>query len=245
MGEEFSRTELLLGAQAVGRLACASVAVFGVGGVGSYAVEALARAGIGRLLLCDGDVVSVSNINRQLVATWQTIGSPKVEVMKERVLSIHPQAKVEIRQTFYSEETAGQFDFSKFDYIVDAIDTVSSKLLLVEQANAAGCRIISCMGAGNKLDPTRFEVADIYQTSVCPLARVMRRELRARGISSLKVVYSKEEAARPAANGEQPAETRGREEARRPVPGSVSFVPSAAGLILAGEVIRDLCGISR
>ena len=237
--EILSRSELLLGHNAMARLSSARVAVFGIGGVGSYAAEALVRGGIGFLSFCDSDDVSPSNINRQLIATTKTIGRKKVEVMKERALEINPQAEVEVHPFFYQPETSHLLPLSSFDYIVDAIDTVSSKLLLIEEAYKAGTPVISCMGAGNKLDPSRFEVDDIFHTSVCPLARVMRRELKARGIPSLKVVYSKEEplAPIPPALGEM--EKKGT--AGRPAPGSVSFVPSVAGLILAGEVIKDLC----
>lgn len=231
--DQFSRTERLIGKENQEKLKKAAVAVFGVGGVGGYAAEALARSGIGRLALIDADVVCPSNINRQIVAAHSTVGRPKVEVMRERVLDINPQAEIEIFACFYDADTAGRIDLSGFHYIVDAIDTVSSKLLLAERAIAAGVPIISCMGAGNKLDPTRFEVADIFKTSVCPLARVMRKELRKRGIDHLKVVYSKEEAFTPIIMEDEHADGR-------PVPGSIAFVPAVAGMILAGEVVRDL-----
>ena len=223
MNEQFSRTALLLGEESVAQLAKARVAVFGVGGVGSFAAEALARAGVGAIDLIDNDTVSPSNLNRQLIALHSTIGQAKVNVMRERILDINPACKTEAHCCFFDETTLHQFDFSAYDYVIDAIDTVRSKLLLIKACDAAGTRIISCMGAGNKLDPTRFETADIFETSVCPLARVMRQELRKMGIAKLRVVYSKEEpvtAARP--------------------PGSISFVPSAAGLVLAGEVIRAI-----
>ena len=233
MMDQFERTRRLLGKKAMEQLASAAVAVFGIGGVGSFTVEALARSGIGTLCLYDGDCVERSNLNRQLIATCDTIGMPKVEAARERVLQINPAAKVEAHHLFFSAETADTVDFAAFSYVVDAIDTVTSKLLLIERAKAAGVPVISCMGAGNKLDPTRFEVADIYQTSVCPLARVMRRELKQRGIDALKVVYSREEAIKPTAA--EPANA-----SRRQPPGSIAFVPSVAGLILAGEVIKDL-----
>jgi tRNA A37 threonylcarbamoyladenosine dehydratase len=250
MLNEFSRTQLLLGKDAMERLKNATVAVFGVGGVGTYAAEALARAGVGNLVLVADDRVCLTNINRQLIATHSTVGRKKVEVMKERILDINPRCNVEARESFYSADTAGDFELTLWDYIIDAIDTVSSKLVLIEEASFAGVPVISCMGAGNKLDPTRLEVADIYETSMCPLARVMRRELRARGIKSLKVVYSKEGAMGPAETEELscklhcvcPPGTTRKCTVRRQVPGSVSFVPSAAGLILASVVVRDLVG---
>lgn len=235
MLNEFSRTELLLGSEAMEKLKNASVAVFGIGGVGSYTVEALARSGIGTLDLFDNDKVCLTNINRQLIATRETVGRLKVEAAKERILSINPSAKVTVHPVFYTADNADEVNYKKYLYIVDAIDTVSSKLLLIEKAKAAGVPIISCMGAGNKLDPTKFEVSDIYKTSVCPLARVMRSELRKRNIKSLKVVYSKEPPIKPL-ESEENSETS----ARRQTPGSISFVPSVAGLILAGEVIKDL-----
>ena len=225
----FDRSEILLGAEALEKLNKSTVAVFGIGGVGSYTVEALIRGGIGRLFLYDGDTVSQSNINRQLVATVKTTGRNKVDVAAEHCLEVNPDAQVYTEKIFFDKENADSIDFSNFDYVVDAIDTVSSKLLLIEKAKAAGVPIISCMGAGNKLDPTRFEVADISKTSVCPLAKVMRYELKKRGISDVKVVFSKEEAIK-----------HGKTENGKPLPGSVSFVPSVAGLIIAGEVIKDL-----
>ncbi len=249
MLNEFSRTQLLLGFDAMQRLNNSAVAIFGIGGVGSYAAEALARSGVGRLALFDDDSVCLTNINRQLIATHATVGRKKAEVMRDRILDINPKCSAEAHVCFYSAQNAGEFDFSKYSYIVDAIDTVSSKLILIEQAKQANVPIISCMGAGNKLDPTRFEVADIYQTSVCPLAKVMRRELRVRGISSLKVVYSREEVIRPKEDDTlscknncvcPPGAARSCA-VRRQIPGSVSFVPSVAGLILASEVIKDLC----
>ena len=235
MGEEFFRTEMLLGREAMTRLEKARVAVFGLGGVGGYVVEALARGGIGALDLVDSDTVSRSNLNRQLLATQSTIGMRKTEAAKTRVLDINPEAKVVTWPVFYNADTAGQFDFTQYDYIVDAIDTVTGKLALVEQAVAAGTPIICCMGTGNKLDPAAFEVADISKTSMCPLARVMRKELGKRGVRHLKVVYSKEEALTPVGWEEEAAAI-----GKRQIPGSVSFVPGAAGLILAGEVIKDI-----
>lgn len=248
MLNEFSRTQLILGKEAMERLRSVTVIVFGIGGVGTYTVEALARCGVGGLVLVDDDKVCLTNINRQLIATHKTIGRKKVDVMKARVLDINPKCNVETRECFYNAETAADFELTLYDYVVDAIDTVSSKLVLIEEAKFAGVPIISCMGAGNKLDPTRLEIADIYKTSVCPLARVMRRELKARGVKALKVVYSKEEAIKPAedeglsckVNCVCPPGTTRKCTVRRQVPGSVSFVPSAAGLILASEVIRDL-----
>ncbi len=227
MREQDERTAALIGEAGVERLRHASVAVFGVGGVGSFAVEALARAGIGRLLLVDNDTVSVTNINRQLVALHSTVGMLKTDVAAARVRDISPECAVETAAMFYTPETADQLDLSGYDYIVDAVDTVSAKIELIVRAERLGIPVISCMGAGNKLDPTRFEVADIYKTSVCPLARVMRRELRLKNICSCKVVYSKEEPVRLMERGER-------------VPASISFVPSAAGLVMAGEVIKDL-----
>lgn len=235
MINEFSRSELLLGADGIKKLEKSRVAVFGVGGVGSYAVEALARSGIGALDLIDDDVVSLTNINRQLIALHSTVGRAKVDVAAERLADINPDCAVRTFRTFYTPETAGQFDFSQYDYVVDAIDTVSGKIALAVQAEAAGVPIISAMGAGNKLDPTAFEVADINKTSVCPLARVMRRELKKRGIKNLKVVYSKEEALTPLDCEEENGVHK-----KRRTPGSVAFVPSVAGLIIAGEVIKDL-----
>lgn len=235
MENRFSRTEILIGTENMEKLKNARVAVFGVGGVGGYVVEALARSGIGTLDLIDDDKVSLTNINRQIIATTSTIGKYKVDVAKDRVLDINPEATVNIYKTFYLPETAEQFDFSQYDYIVDAIDTVTGKLQLVEQAEKSGTAIISSMGAGNKMDPTAFEVADIIQTSVCPLAKVMRRELKKRGIQNLKVVYSKEKALIPQEIAEEE-----KEHGKRQTPGSNAFVPSVAGLIIAGEVIKDI-----
>lgn len=235
---QFTRSEFLLGTDGVEKLKHSRVAVFGIGGVGGYVVEALARAGVGELDLIDNDTISLSNINRQIIATHKTIGKSKTDVMKERVLDINPSVKVNTYQFFYNSETADRFDFSKYDYVVDAIDTVTGKLLIIENAEKSGVQVISSMGTGNKLDPTRFEVTDIYKTSVCPLARVMRRELKARGIKKLKVVYSKEEPVPLKISAESEVEKKGSGVA----PGSVSFVPSVAGLIIAGEVIKDLIG---
>ncbi len=234
MLNQFTRTELLLGQTAMARLFSARVAVFGIGGVGSFAAEALARAGVGAIDLFDDDKVCLTNINRQLIATHKTIGKMKVEVMRERILEINPKCLVTAHECFYGADNAEEYDLPVYDYIVDAIDTVSSKLLLIERAFQVNVPVISCMGAGNKLDPTRFTVADIYATSVCPLARVMRRELKKRGIPALKVVYSTEEAVKPLEAEEQ------RRGSQRPVPGSVSFVPPVAGFILASEVIKDI-----
>ncbi len=236
---EFSRSELLLGAEGIQKLKESSVAVFGVGGVGSFTVEALVRSGVENIAIFDDDKVCITNINRQLIATRKTVGKNKVEVMRDRILEINPKVSVEIHQVFYGADNADEFDLSKYNYIVDAIDTVSSKLILIERAKEANTPIISSMGAGNKLDPTRFEVTDIYKTSMCPLARAMRSELRKRGVESLKVVYSKEPALKPIGNED---ETERNSTSRKQIPGSVSFVPSVAGLIIAGEVIKDIIG---
>ena len=249
--DQFSRTQLLLGPEAMQTLSTSVVAVFGIGGVGSFAAEALARSGVGGIALFDDDIVCLTNINRQLIATLSTVGKPKVEVMRDRILDINASAKVEVNAVFYGADNADEYDLSRYSYIIDAIDTVSSKLILIERAKAANVPIISCMGAGNKLDPTTFEVSDIYKTSVCPLAKVMRRELRARGIESLKVVYSKEMPS-PLLESEEiscrnncicPPGSKRNCTVRRQVPGSISFVPSVAGLILAGEAIKDLTNI--
>ncbi len=233
MNEQFKRTELLLGADAVKKLKNSRVAVFGIGGVGGYTAEALARSGVGSIDLIDNDTVSESNINRQIIALHSTVGRYKVDVMKERILDINPDAEVRAHRTFFMPETENEFDFTQYDYVVDAIDTVTGKIALVIKAQAAGTPIISSMGAGNKLNPDMFEVADIYKTSVCPLAKVMRRELKQRGVRKLKVVYSKEEPHSPASDEENTQH-------RRQTPGSTAFVPSVAGLIMAGEVIKDL-----
>ena len=234
MTDAFSRTKLLLGGDGLAKLAAARVAVFGIGGVGSFAAEALCRAGVGHFLLVDSDVVDVSNINRQIHATTRTVGQKKTDVMRARMLEINPAADVRAKCEFYEPNRAEAFFTEPLDYIVDAVDTVTAKISLVVEAGKRNIPIVSAMGAGNKLDPTRFEVTDIYRTSVCPLAKVMRKELKKRGVPRLKVVYSKEPPLRPDA-----PET---EDTRRQPPGSVSFVPSVAGLILAGEVVRDLLG---
>lgn len=244
--EQYSRTRLLLGQAGLDKLRQARVAVFGVGGVGGYVVEALARSGVGALDLIDDDKVCLSNLNRQIIATHSTLGQYKVDVAAARIQDIDPSIVVRTYRTFYTPDTAGQFDFTQYSYVVDAIDTVTGKLALVMQAKEAGVPIICSMGAGNKLDPSRFEVADIYDTSVCPLARVMRTECRKRGIRHLKVVYSKEPPLAPRMEEMEP-ETAPQSEARpgnpqKRAPGSLAFVPSAAGLILAGEVICDLTG---
>lgn len=239
MQSRFSRTELLLGKDKVAGLKDKRVAVFGVGGVGGYVVEALARSGVGNLDLIDSDTVNITNINRQIIATTKTVGQYKVDVAKERILDINPEATVNVYKCFFLPENASDFSFKDYDYVVDAIDTVSGKISLVMCAKEAGVPVISSMGAGNKLDPAAFEVADIYKTSVCPLAKVMRHELKKRGVKKLKVVYSKEEPIAP----EMTEETKKELEAsgKRQLPGSCAFVPSVAGLIIAGEVIKDLC----
>lgn len=247
MLDRFSRTQLVFGKEAMDRLKGSRVAVFGVGGVGGYTVEALARSGVGAIDIIDNDKVCLTNINRQIIATGKTVGKYKVDVAKERIEEINPDCKVTAFRTFYMPETADQFDFTKYDYVVDAIDTVTGKIALIENAKKAGTPIISSMGAGNKVDPTAFEVADIYKTSVCPLARVMRYELKRRGIKKLKVVYSKEKPIPPIAdedpNGENGCLSMADNVAgKRQVPGSTAFVPSVAGLIIAGEVIKDIIG---
>lgn len=274
MENQFSRTERLLGKENMEKLSAARVCIFGIGGVGGYVAEALVRSGVGHLELVDNDVVCLSNLNRQIIATHQTLGQYKVDVMKERILSINPEAEVVTHRCFYLPETQAQFDFSKYDYVVDAIDTVAGKISLVLQAEASGTPVISSMGAGNKLDPAAFQVADIYQTSVCPLAKVMRKELKKRGVKKLKVVYSKELPLSPRSEETETAgvfcddyaktdmdhqehpETRSGDahhsesetektvlSRRRSIPGSVAFVPSVAGLIIAGEVVKDLLEI--
>ena len=264
MREEFCRTEMLLGADAMDRLARSRVAVFGVGGVGGYVCEALARSGVGALDLIDKDKVAVSNINRQIIATRETVGREKTDVMRERILSINPEAQVRVYPCFFLPENADIFPFAEYDYVVDAVDTVTAKIELVMRAKDAGVPVISSMGAGNKLDATAFRVADIYETKVCPLARVMRRELKKRNVEHLKVVYSEEEPIIPAGEDafalttEQGSGKAGsfsgdgrkngcgsgadRDAVRRQTPGSAAFVPSVAGLIIAGEVVKDLTG---
>lgn len=247
MLNQFSRTELIFGKEAMEKLASSKVAIFGIGGVGGYTVEALVRSGIGAVDLIDSDKICLSNINRQIYATQRTVGKYKVDVASERIAEINPDTKVRTYKTFYMPKTADQFDFTEYDYIVDAIDTVTGKIALVMNANAAGIPIISSMGAGNKVDPTAFEVTDIYKTSVCPLAKVMRYELKRKGIKKLKVVYSKEKPITPVDNAQSShidcthhlnTETNGSK--RKQVPGSNAFVPSVVGLIIAGEVIKDL-----
>lgn len=230
--EWYSRTELIFGEEAMKKLADARVAVFGVGGVGGYAVEALARSGIGALDIIDNDTVALTNLNRQIIALRSTIGEYKVDAAAKRILDINPDIKLKAHRTFFTPETADEFDFSEYDYVIDAIDTVTGKIELVMKAQAAGTPIICSMGAGNKLDPTKFQVADIYKTSVCPLARVMRYELKKRGIKHLKCVYSTEQAITPRPTDEASG--------KRQTPGSCAFVPSVAGLIIAGEVIKDI-----
>lgn len=250
MLHEFSRAELLVGKDAINKLHNSKVAVLGIGGVGTFVVEGLARAGIGKFVLVDDDNICLTNINRQLHATRKTIGRPKVEVMKERILDINPQAEVITHQKFYLPEYADELIKEDYDYIVDAVDTVTAKIDLVVTAQKKNIPIISCMGAGNKLDPTKFEVTDIFRTSVCPLAKVMRRELRKRGVQSLKVVYSTEEPIKPLESEEASCNTscicpKGSTKhclTKRQIPGSISFVPSVAGLIAAGEVVKDLIG---
>ena len=250
MLNQFSRTQLLLGQEGMEKLFQARVAVFGIGGVGGYTVEALARSGVGTLDLIDDDRICLTNLNRQIFATHKTVGQYKVDIAQQRILEINPKAVVHTYKTFYAPQTAELFDFSQYDYVVDAIDTVTGKLELVEQAEKAGVPIISSMGAGNKMDPTAFEVADIYETSVCPLARVMRKELKKRGIKKLKVVYSKEPPMTPIddlaiscrTNCVCPPGTDRKCTQRRQVPGSNAFVPSVVGLIIAGEVVKDLTG---
>ena len=248
MLNQFSRTELLLGKESMQKLENARVAVFGIGGVGGYAVEALVRSGVGTIDLIDDDKVCLTNLNRQIIATRKTVGKYKVDVMKERILEINPDAVVNTHKCFFLPENRDEFDFSQYSYVVDAVDTVTAKIQLVMEAEAVGVSIISSMGAGNKLDPTKFEVADIYETSICPLAKVMRRELRKRNIEHLKVVYSKETPIRPIEDMAISCRThcicppgaKHKCTERRDIPGSNAFVPSVVGLIIAGEVIKDL-----
>ncbi len=234
--DQFSRTSILIGRNNLKKLQNAHVALFGVGGVGSFTAEALARAGVGNITLVDNDKVSLTNLNRQLIALHSTLGKYKTNVMADRIIDINPSANVICKNIFFNKDTLSQFDFKMFDYVIDAVDTVSSKLLLIEKCSEYHIPVISCMGAGNKLDPARFEISDIYKTSVCPLAKVMRYELRKRNIKKLKVVYSKEQAISPVIEEIDKEE----QSEKRSVPGSISFVPSSAGLILAGEVIKDL-----
>jgi len=253
MLNQFSRTELLLGKEAMEKLENARVAVFGIGGVGGYTVEALARSGVGTIDIIDDDKVCLTNLNRQIIATRKTVGRYKVEVMKERILEINPNAVVHTHQCFFLPENSDSFDFSRYSYVVDAVDTVTAKIALVMKAKEAGVPIISSMGAGNKLNPAAFEVVDIYKTSVCPLAKVMRRELKKRGVEKLKVVYSKEEPLKPKEDPENscrencicPPGAEHKCTERRAIPGSIAFVPSVAGLIIAGEVVKDLTGVEK
>ena len=250
MLNQFSRTQLIYGVEAMGKLAASRVAVFGIGGVGGYVVEALAGSGIGAIDLIDDDKVCLTNVNRQIIATRKSLGKYKVDVAEERIHDINPDCKVRAYKTFFLPETQDQFDFTEYDYVVDAIDTVTGKLAIIEKANAAGVPVMSSMGAGNKIDASLFEVADIYDTSVCPLAKVMRHECKKRGIKHLKVVYSKEKPIRPLEDMSiscrtncicPPGAARKCTE-RRDIPGSTAFAPSVAGLIIAGEVINDLTG---
>lgn len=241
MLEQFSRTQLLLGDEAIEKLQNARVAVFGVGGVGGYVCEALARCGVGAIDIVDNDTVCLSNLNRQIIATHKTIGRYKTDVMEERIHDINPDCKVTSHRCFFLPETAEEFDFKAYDYVVDAVDTVTAKIELVMKCNATGTPIISSMGAGNKLDPTAFKVADIYKTNVCPLAKVMRRELKKRGIHKLKVVYSEEKPISNAENAGVHEENAGMR--KKSVPGSIAFVPSVVGLIIGGEVVKDLSNI--
>lgn len=237
MDNQFSRSRMMFGSDGMEKLNHSRVAVFGVGGVGGYAVEALARTGVGTIDLIDNDEVSLSNINRQIIATHKTVGMAKVDAAKARIADINPDCMVNCHKTFFTAETAGKFDFTAYDYVIDAIDTVAGKIELAVQCEKAGTPLISSMGAGNKLDPTRFEVSDIYKTSVCPLAKVMRRELKARKIKRLKVVYSKEEPIKPVELCDEV------QQGRRAIPASNAFVPSVVGLIIAGEVIKDILDI--
>ena len=247
---QFSRTELLLGKEGMAKLAGARVAVFGIGGVGGYVCEALVRSGVGAIDLIDDDKVCLTNINRQIIATRKTVGKYKVDVMQERMQEINPDVKVQVHKCFFLPENAAEFPFSEYDYVVDAVDTVTAKLELIMKAKKAGVPIISSMGAGNKLDASQFKVADIYQTRVCPLAKVMRRELKKRGVEKLKVVYSEEMPTRPVedmaiscrTNCICPPGAKHKCTERRDIPGSVAFVPSVVGLIIAGEVVKDLTG---
>ncbi len=248
MLNQFSRTQLLIGETGIETLAHARVAVFGIGGVGGYVVEALARSGVGAFVLVDDDKVCLTNINRQIIATRRTVGQYKVEVMRDRILEINPKADVQIHKCFYLPETAAEFDFSSYTYVVDAVDTVTAKISIIMKAQEAKVPVISCMGAGNKLDPTKFEITDIYKTQMCPLAKVMRRELKRRGVKSLKVVYSTEKPIKPLEDMSISCKSHcicppGAERKctdRRDIPGSIAFVPSVAGLIIASEIVKDL-----
>ena len=236
MEDQFERLELLLGEQAIDRLKASTVAIFGIGGVGGYVTEALARSGVGSFVLVDNDVVSITNLNRQIIALHSTVGKSKVEVMAERICDINPDAKVTVKQCFFLPETADEFDFSSYDYVADCVDTVAAKTEIISRAKEAGVPVISSMGAGGKLHPEMFEVADISKTTVCPLAKVMRRELKKRGINNVKVVFSKEEPIKNLVGGQADPETG------RHVPGSSAFTPSVAGLIMASEIVKDLSG---
>lgn len=240
MKEEFIRTGLLLGEEALDKLAGKRVAIFGVGGVGGYVCEALARSGVGILDICDDDKVSISNINRQLIATHSSVGRYKTDVMRERILDINPEATVYVHQCFFLPENADSFPFEEYDYVVDAVDTVTAKLEIIMRAKRFGVPVISSMGAGNKLDPGRFKIADIYKTNVDPLARVMRRELKKRGVDKLKVVYSEEEPLKPLELESSAENTAPDAHQKRSTPGSIAFVPSVAGLMIASEVVKDL-----
>ena len=233
MLEQFARTGLLLGEENMQKLADMRVAVFGIGGVGGYVVEALARSGVGTFDLIDNDTVALSNLNRQIIATKDTIGRYKTEVMRERILSVNPEAKINVHNCFYLPENAAEFDFSEYSYVVDEVDTVTAIIDIIMQAQAAGVPVISSMGAGNKLDATKLVVTDIYKTTMCPLAKVMRRELKKRGVKKLKVVYSTEKAIKPVGEVEENT-------GRRSTPGSISYVPSVAGLLIAGEIIKEI-----
>lgn len=241
MKEQFERTNLLLGEEAIERLQNARVIVFGVGGVGGHVCEALVRSGVGEIDIVDNDTVSVSNINRQIIATHSTVGRLKVDVMRDRLLDINPDAKVNAHACFFLPENADTFHFEQYDYVVDCIDTVTGKIEIIMRAQAAGTPVISAMGAGNKLDPSRFKVADIYKTDVCPLAKTMRRELKKRGVKKLKVVFSDEKPIVPTSRRDNPVQEGPR---KRDIPGSTAFVPAVAGMVLAGEVIRDIAGVS-
>lgn len=244
--EQFSRTELLYGKEAIEKIRAARVAIFGLGGVGGYVAEALARSGVGSFDLIDNDTVCESNLNRQIIATWDTVGMAKTEAARSRILSINPEAEIRVRNCFYLPQTRSEFDFRQYSYVVDAIDTVTGKIDLILAAKEAGVPVISAMGAGNKIHPSAFEVADIYQTSVCPLAKVMRRELKKRGVKDLKVVYSREEPRKHAADADEESLQQERLQSgsnRRSTPGSTAFCPSVAGLIMAGEIINDLTGV--
>ena len=251
MSDQFERTELLLGREAIDKLAHSRVAIFGIGGVGGYVCEALVRSGVAAFDLIDKDTVALSNLNRQIIATRKTIGKYKAEVMRDRILEINPDADVRIHNCFFLPENADEFPFEEYDYIVDAVDTVTAKIALVMKATEKNIPIISSMGAGNKLDGSMFRVADIYKTKVCPLAKVMRRELKKRGVKKLKVVYSEELPVRPIRNVESDSKAEDsnlldeKKIRRKDTPGSVAFVPSVAGMIIAGEVVKDLCGIAR